>query len=604
MTAKMLFTYIVYYFSFWRLATAYHINRISYHTRYNIVSTSFIHSFSSTSHKNSKCMTLSMNKQKNSGNSEIKLDTTKNTVPVSAQSLPLANVERFASDSSIAQQNDKSYPKPPRLNIFQKIKRFLSLAVPLLKKMVSSPVRMFKQSANKSMQSANKSGNPKFKKGSIIDIFKKVLLSRMKSPRFWVQLSALIASAILVRTSIRAYSSLVMELSYSSFMNLISKSPERISNLKVTPFQFSYLLDGQQAAFSRSVQIPPSMIDRLLASGVEFSAASPPINIFGLFTTLAYLYYLFRMSKSFMGPPEEGVGKRVDGRLQEYGNLSYDDIAGQEKAKQEVSEICAMLKNPEKYSNVGARLPAGVLLVGPPGTGKTLLARVTAAECNVPFLSCSGSDFVEVFVGRGPARVRQLFKQAAKNPPSIIFIDELDSIGRSRRQSSMNSEQESTLNQLLTAMDGLDTSNNGVIVMAATNRYELLDPALLRAGRFDRIIECPLPDRIGRLAILNVHTRRLKLDPDIDLDRLARLTPGTCGADLATIVNEAAIRTARRGGTLLTVSDFDEALRSFYSTRGAPLSSMLDNAGVQIPAWLKQITGVGKNSETQSNAIF
>ena len=161
----------------------------------------------------------------------------------------------------------------------------------------------------------------------------------------------------------------------------------------------------------------------------------------------------------------------------------------------------------------------------------------------------------------------------------------------------MNSEQESTLNQLLTAMDGLDTSNNGVIVMAATNRFELLDPALLRAGRFDRIIECPLPDRLGRISILNVHTRRLKLDPDIDLDRLARLTPGTCGADLATIVNEAAIRTARRGGKEITVADFDEALKSFFSARGAPqLSGLIESAGVQMPGWLKQITGGGSGS--------
>jgi cell division protease FtsH len=163
---------------------------------------------------------------------------------------------------------------------------------------------------------------------------------------------------------------------------------------------------------------------------------------------------------------------------------------------------------------------------------------VTAAEARVPFYSCSASDFVEVFVGRGPARVRKLFKQAAENAPSIIFIDELDSLGRSRRMGSMNSEQESTLNQLLTAMDGLDTSNNGVIVMAATNRAELLDPALLRAGRFDRIVQCPLPDRLGRLSILEVHARRLLLSADVDLDRISRLTPNTCGADLATIVNE------------------------------------------------------------------
>lgn len=204
-----------------------------------------------------------------------------------------------------------------------------------------------------------------------------------------------------------------------------------------------------------------------------------------------------------------------------------------------------MLQNPSRYLSVGARLPSGVLLVGPPGSGKTLLARVTAAEAKVPFYSCSATDFVEVFVGRGPARVRKLFKTASETAPCIVFIDELDSIGRSRRMSNMNSEQENTLNQLLTCMDGLDTSNNGVIVMAATNRLELLDPALLRAGRFDRIVQCPLPDRAGRLEILLVHSRKVMLADDVDLDKIARLTPGTSGADLSTIVNEGMVFTAR-----------------------------------------------------------
>lgn len=202
-----------------------------------------------------------------------------------------------------------------------------------------------------------------------------------------------------------------------------------------------------------------------------------------------------------------------------YGDLSFDDIAGQDQAKGEVKEITDMLRDPDRYYSVGARLPSGILLVGPPGSGKTLLARVTAAEARVPFYSCSASDFVEVFVGRGPARVRKLFERAAQNAPSIIFIDEIDSIGRSRRMGSMNSEQESTLNQILTCMDGLDTSNNGVIVMAATNRLELLDSALLRAGRFDRIVQCPLPDKGGRLEILKVYTRKLKLHPMVDLDK-------------------------------------------------------------------------------------
>jgi cell division protease FtsH len=186
----------------------------------------------------------------------------------------------------------------------------------------------------------------------------------------------------------------------------------------------------------------------------------------------------------------------------------------------------------------------------------------------VPFFSCSASEFVEIFVGRGPARVRKLFEQAAREAPSIIFIDELDSIGRSRRAGFGNPEQENTLNQILTCMDGLDTSNNGVIVMAATNRVDVLDPALLRAGRFDRIVQCPLPDQRGREAILAVHSNRLSLDETVDLKRVAMKTPGTCGADLCAICNEAAVRTARRGGSRVSAEDFEQALNQFFSGRG------------------------------------
>lgn len=231
------------------------------------------------------------------------------------------------------------------------------------------------------------------------------------------------------------------------------------------------------------------------------------------------------------------------------------------------------------------------------GTGKTLLARVAAAEAGVPFYACSASDFVEIFVGRGPARVRKLFKQAAENAPSIVFIDELDSIGRSRRMGSMNTEQENTLNQLLTSMDGLDTSNNGVIVMAATNRYELLDPALLRAGRFDRIVQCPLPDRNARYAILQVHTKKFKLAPNVDLEKIAKFIPGTCGADIAAIANEAAIRTARRGGTEVNADDFEDSMKSFYSGRGVPLSSLAEMTGLTLPNWLKPYFNNDKSPE-------
>eukprot|EP00597_Dinobryon_sp_UTEXLB2267_P018245 CAMPEP_0201114240 /NCGR_PEP_ID=MMETSP0812-20130820/78288_1 /ASSEMBLY_ACC=CAM_ASM_000668 /TAXON_ID=98059 /ORGANISM="Dinobryon sp., Strain UTEXLB2267" /LENGTH=363 /DNA_ID=CAMNT_0047377855 /DNA_START=211 /DNA_END=1303 /DNA_ORIENTATION=- len=331
-------------------------------------------------------------------------------------------------------------------------------------------------------------------------------------------------------------------------------------------------------------------MSRLLASGVEFSAPPNNSGIFSLLGSVCYALLLWKISSRMMkGPQDDGVGTKVNASMEEsssmmklpqddgvgtkvnlkpYGTLSFDDVAGQEEAKQEVQEVCEMLRQPARYSRVGARLPAGVLLVGPPGSGKTLLARVTAAEAKVPFFACSASDFVEVFVGRGPARVRTLFKQAAKAAPSIVFIDEIDSIGRARSMGSMNSEQETTLNQILTCMDGLDTSNNGVVVMAATNRLELLDPALLRAGRFDRIVQCPLPDRNGRLAILKVHTKKLKVSEDLNLERVSLMTPGTSGAELCAIVNEAAIRTARRGGEEVTSEDMDGALQSFFKGRG------------------------------------
>ena len=304
------------------------------------------------------------------------------------------------------------------------------------------------------------------------------------------------------------------------------------------------------------------VLDFLLGSKVDFSAAKPSANVLGIVWACVYAFFIWNVSSRMMqGPQDAGAGSRKDLTIVE--KLSFEDVAGQEQAKQEVKEVCDMLRAPLRYKTMGARFPAGVLLVGPPGTGKTLLARVTASEAGVPFYACSASDFVEVFVGRGPARVRKLFKQAAENAPCIVFIDELDSIGRSRRMGSLNSEQESTLNQLLTSMDGLDTSNNGVIVMAATNRYELLDPALLRAGRFDRIIQCPLPDKDGRENILGVHTRKLQLSSDVDLKKISALTSGTCGADLSAITNEAAIRTVRRGGSEVCAADFDSALKSF-----------------------------------------
>jgi len=242
-------------------------------------------------------------------------------------------------------------------------------------------------------------------------------------------------------------------------------------------------------------------------------------------------------------------------------NVTFDDVAGIDEAKRELQEVVEYLQNPEKFVRLGAKIPKGVLLVGPPGTGKTLLARAVAGEAGVPFFSMSGSDFVEMFVGVGAARVRDLFSQAKANAPCIIFIDELDALGKARGINPLGShdEREQTLNQLLVEMDGFDSSS-GVIIMAATNRPEILDPALLRPGRFDRHIAIDRPDIKGREAILNIHAKKIKLCDDVDLKKIAAMTPGFVGADLANLVNEAALMAARREADCVNMKDFQEAL--------------------------------------------
>ncbi len=266
------------------------------------------------------------------------------------------------------------------------------------------------------------------------------------------------------------------------------------------------------------------------------------------------------------------LGKTFDAGVMSFGKnkakiyaenetgVKFDDVAGVDEAKQELKEIVDFLKNPAKYAKMGARLPKGVLLVGPPGTGKTLLARAVAGEAGVPFFSMSGSDFVEMFVGVGAARVRDLFRQAQEKAPCIIFIDELDALGKARGITPYaNDEREQTLNQLLTEMDGFNTSK-GIVILAATNRPEILDPALLRPGRFDRQILVDRPDLNGRYEILKVHTRNVNLDPEVDLKKIAAATPGFVGADLANIVNEALLLAIRKGRDRVKMEDFDEAI--------------------------------------------
>jgi cell division protease FtsH len=256
-----------------------------------------------------------------------------------------------------------------------------------------------------------------------------------------------------------------------------------------------------------------------------------------------------------------GFGKSKAKLLTEkQGRVTFDDVAGIDEAKEELEEIVEFLRNPQKFSKLGGKIPTGALLVGPPGTGKTLLARAIAGEAGVPFFTISGSDFVEMFVGVGASRVRDMFEQAKKNAPCIVFIDEIDAVGRNRGSGygGGNDEREQTLNQLLVEMDGFE-ANEGVIILAATNRRDVLDPALLRPGRFDRTVNVPNPDIKGREKILNVHAKKTPLGPDVDLRLIARGTPGFSGADLANLVNEAALTAARIGRSVITMIDFENA---------------------------------------------
>ncbi len=272
-----------------------------------------------------------------------------------------------------------------------------------------------------------------------------------------------------------------------------------------------------------------------------------------------WIYFMNRMQGGGRGGAM-GFGKSKAKLLTEkHGRVTFDDVAGIDEAKEELEEIVEFLRNPQKFSRLGGKIPKGALLVGPPGTGKTLLARAIAGEAGVPFFTISGSDFVEMFVGVGASRVRDMFEQAKKNAPCIVFIDEIDAVGRSRGvgYGGGNDEREQTLNQLLVEMDGFE-ANEGIIIVAATNRPDVLDPALLRPGRFDRQVQVPNPDIKGRDKILGVHARKMPLGPDVDLRIIARGTPGFSGADLANLVNEAALTAARVGRRFVIDGRFRE----------------------------------------------
>lgn len=329
----------------------------------------------------------------------------------------------------------------------------------------------------------------------------------------------------------------------------------------------------------------PELITRLRSSNINFD--SHPIRndgaVWGLLGNLVFpilllggLFFLFRRSNNVPGGPGQAMnfGKsRARFQMEAKTGVLFDDVAGIEEAKEELQEVVTFLKKPERFTAVGARIPKGVLLVGPPGTGKTLLAKAIAGEAGVPFFSISGSEFVEMFVGVGASRVRDLFKKAKENAPCIIFIDEIDAVGRQRGAGigGGNDEREQTLNQLLTEMDGFE-GNTGIIIIAATNRPDVLDSALLRPGRFDRQVQVDVPDIKGRLEILNVHARNKKLAPEVSLEAIARRTPGFSGADLANLLNEAAILTARRRKEAITMLEIDDAVdRVVAGMEGTPL---------------------------------
>ncbi len=310
-------------------------------------------------------------------------------------------------------------------------------------------------------------------------------------------------------------------------------------------------------------------------------------NLLLFLLLLGGLLLILRRSSNAPGGPGQALnfGKsRARFQMEAKTGVMFDDVAGIEEAKEELQEVVTFLKKPERFTAVGAKIPKGVLLVGPPGTGKTLLAKAIAGEAGVPFFSISGSEFVEMFVGVGASRVRDLFKKAKENAPCIIFIDEIDAVGRQRGAGigGGNDEREQTLNQLLTEMDGFE-GNTGIIIIAATNRADVLDAALLRPGRFDRQVMVDLPTFKGRLGILEVHARNKKLEPDVSLEAVARRTPGFSGADLANLLNEAAILTARRRKEAVTMTEIDDAIDRI--TIGLSLTPLLDSKKKRLIAY-------------------
>ena len=364
----------------------------------------------------------------------------------------------------------------------------------------------------------------------------------------------------------------IIEVDYGTFITMTENS--EIGNVQVQSNQILFTDKEGQKVYKTGVMYDPDLVSRLHSAGAEFSSeiieeTSPLLSfllswILPMVILIGMGQMLSRMlTKKANGPNSMmfGMGKsNAKVYVKSSEGIKFADVAGEDEAKENLAEIVDYLHNPDKYKDIGASMPKGLLLVGPPGTGKTMLAKAVAGEANVPFFSMSGSEFVEMFVGMGASKVRDLFKQAKEKAPCIVFIDEIDAIGKKRDGNiGGNDEREQTLNQLLTEMDGFE-GNTGVIILAATNRPESLDPALTRPGRFDRRVPVELPDLKGREEILKVHAKKVKLANDIDFSRIARMASGASGAELANIVNEAALRAVRDGRNCATQADLEESI--------------------------------------------
>ena len=363
----------------------------------------------------------------------------------------------------------------------------------------------------------------------------------------------------------------IEEVDYGTFMSKIEA--QQIEKVEIDDDEIYYTEKGGKTVYCTGIMDDPGLTERLYASGATFSrdvqkTMSPLLSFF--LTSIVPLLLFLALGR-YVGKKlvEQAGGKNAMAfgksnakvYVQSTAGIHFSDVAGEDEAKESLAEIVDYLHDPKKYTDVGASMPKGILLVGPPGTGKTMLAKAVAGESNVPFFSMSGSEFVEMFVGMGASKVRDLFKQAKEKAPCIVFIDEIDAIGQKRNsgQYGGNDEREQTLNQLLTEMDGFE-NNNGVIILAATNRPESLDPALTRPGRFDRRVPVELPDLKGREEILKVHAKKIALAPGVDFNTVARMASGASGAELANIVNEAALRAVRAGRKSVTEADLEESI--------------------------------------------